>query len=289
MRDTASSSKQKNFFGKGWYFKPWDTRKTPTFYQATLETTGSTAFKNFFREEQHNDPAYSTCKIFKIISPSNWEYDLFQPLHFPEFYKNSPFFEMKFNYWDYQQAWYNAFPIQNHKHKHTRLFYFDKICDSTTFPSWFNQWWNLFGSTPEIISPATLNSYNLFREKFKPSDTDRRFHPLCLFCSKFFLPWVLGWTVEYTNDTTLVIQRKFRVKWWSKFKIPPSLSETNVQKWIANNGSSPKQVPQNTHYQQSEFLNQKSKMTALLAAATSPEEMQAILSKFTPLQQESSS
>ncbi|XP_073024284.1 uncharacterized protein [Primulina eburnea] len=269
------------YFGKGRYYKPYDINKTPYFYQAILEITESVIFKNFFLEEKHEDPAYSTCKILKVIAPADWGYDLTKSLFFPEKLKETHFFEIPFNYWDYHQAWYNSFLIQNQKHKHTWLFYFDtKICDPKQFPFWWNSWWEFFGSSYEILKPPIQSSFNLFKAQYKPTDEEKSLQPLALFCTKFYVPWVLAWTVELSDQKLPVLIRKFKVKWWDKFKSPPSLSIMNIQKWIKDcNVKTPEtfQTPQQT-----DFLVQKSQMAAMLATAKTPEEMQAILMKFTP-------
>lgn len=100
FHDPDPFSTIQKFFRKGWYFKPC-TRKNVNFYQTILQITNSVTFTHFRLEKTHPNPAHSTCKILKTIAPCDWEYDLSKSLCFPENYKDSPFYETPFNYWDY--------------------------------------------------------------------------------------------------------------------------------------------------------------------------------------------
>jgi hypothetical protein len=52
--------------------------------------------------------------IRKFIHPKDWGQPLHQPVSFPIQYRTSPQdFNTTYTYWDYQQAWFNAFLIQN--------------------------------------------------------------------------------------------------------------------------------------------------------------------------------
>ncbi|ESQ36913.1 hypothetical protein EUTSA_v10002933mg, partial [Eutrema salsugineum] len=76
------------------FFKPHNTDKTVLFFQTILEITESVSFKHFYSNENHTDPAYSTFKIYKVIAPSDWEYDLNENLNFPENLKDLSFFQI---------------------------------------------------------------------------------------------------------------------------------------------------------------------------------------------------
>lgn len=272
------------YFGKNNFFKPHNTDKTVLFFQTILEITDSVSFKHFYLNENHTDAAYSTFKIHKIIAPCDWEYDLNDNLNFPEDLKNLPCYNVPFNYWDYCQAWYNSFLIQSPKHKHTWLIFFDTTCNLSKSPYWFIPWWNYFGSVTEIFKPNIQKSFQIFKTNFIPSEEEKKFPPLALFHSKFHFPWVFSWTLEFTSDPIPVIQRKFRVKWWDKYKIPSNLYPSNILTWIKEQNSkiqtlnqTQNQTPETTF-----FLAQKSKMLAMLAGAKSEEEIKAISLQFLP-------
>lgn len=171
-------------FGQDWYYKPWSSEKTPTYYQTILEVSASVEIKHFYLREGHTNPAYSTFKILHVIPPQDWEGDVNKTFNFPETYKNEPFYDTPFSYWDYQQAWYNSFYIQNDKSQHTWLIYFDsKSCNPSTFPYWFaTQWWDCFGTIIEFLNqkPQVLDSYKFLKIYTNPQKK-KNFSPLFFF------------------------------------------------------------------------------------------------------------
>ncbi|KAJ9176922.1 hypothetical protein P3X46_012183 [Hevea brasiliensis] len=266
-------------FTKGWYYKPWDLSKTQAYYQAILEFTGSAKFKHFYLKENHADPTYSTCHIQNILNPSDWGQDLTKPKIFPLSFQNKIDHCQHFNYWDYQQAWYNTFLIQNHKNSHSLLFYFQKTFDPSKTPSWFAQWWKYFGALPEILTPEISESLNLFKTHYKPSPKEKRFPPLLLFSSKFFLPWVLIWFFEFRpQDGLNTIIRRFKVKWWDSFNIPETITNQGVKTWLKGKNLLPQTPIQNFSNQL--FLAQRSHAMARLAGAKNDEEYFAIMEQL---------
>ena len=114
-----------NFFPKGWFFKPWDLTKPQSYYQSILESSESVKFKYFFLSETHTKPAYSTATILKVLSPKQWGDQLHILKPFPaNFQMRLPHY-LSYSYWDYQQAWFNTFFIQNPKKTHSWLFLFN--------------------------------------------------------------------------------------------------------------------------------------------------------------------
>ena len=74
------------------------------------------------------------------------------------------------------------------------------------------------------------------------------------------------WNFRYhTQEKQLLIQRTFKVKWWSKFDEQAKLTETLVQNWLGSKGFLPPTIKE-TKAQQT-FLSQKSKAQSLLASA----------------------
>ena len=101
-----------------------------------LDITNSVKFKHFKLHFDHTDPTYSTCIIHKVIYPKDWGQPLHQPLSFPThlriYFQD---FNTSYMYWDYQQAWFNAFFLQNQNHNHSWLFYFHNGMILQTSPS----------------------------------------------------------------------------------------------------------------------------------------------------------
>lgn len=263
-----------NHFPKNWFFKPWDLSKPQEYYQTILEFTGSAEFKHFYHKGSH-DPSYSTCKILKIIHPKDWGQDLFKPKTFPINFQTKLDFCPTFSYWDYEQAWFNTFLIQNHYATHSWLFFLSDNANLPKFPAWFTRWWNNFGPIPDILPSDIRNGFDLFETHYKPSSLEKKFPFLCLYCSKFFVPWVSQWYLDYSsNNGIIVLQRKFKVKWWNSYRIPEKISKTAISEWLQKHGflGSP---PSQTN-----FLAQKSHASALLAAARTEEEYFKIMQQL---------
>ena len=79
------------------------------------------------------------------------------------------------------------------------------------------------------------------------------------------------WNLRYhTHEAQLILQRTFKVKWWSKFDEQSKLTEATIQKWLSSKGlltPSIKEVKA-----QGTFLTQKSKAQSLLASAKTEDE-----------------
>ena len=192
-----------------------------------------------------------------------------------------------FSYWDYQQAWYNTFFIQNPKKSHSWLFFFNSKITVQSLPNLFQQWWNYFGLSPDILTPNAINCLNLFKAHYVPSEFEKRFpHFLCL-CTNFFLPWVWMWNFQYhTQEAQLVLQRTFKVKWWSKFDEKSKLSETTIQTWLTSKGllGPSKEITK----AQNTFFSKKSKAQSLLASAKTEEKYFKVIEQLLALRSEPS-
>ena len=150
------------FFPKGWFFKPWDLSKPQSFYQDILEFTESVKFKHFYLSDAHSEPAYSTATILKVLSPKQWGESLHSLQYFPANFHNRLNHCLAFSYWDYQQAWFNTFLIQNPKKSHSWLFFFNSKITIESLPNWFQHWWNYYGPSPDILTPNAKACLNLF-------------------------------------------------------------------------------------------------------------------------------
>ena len=171
-------------FLKGWFFKPWDLSKPQPYYQSILKITESVKFKHFFHSETHSEPAYSTATILKVLNPKQWGDQLHKLQTFPANFQMRLKQCLFFSYWDYQQAWYNTFFIQNPKKSHSWLFFFNLKITVQSLPN---------GSSPDILTPNAINCLNLFKAHYVPSESEKRFPHFLYFCTNFFLPWVWMW------------------------------------------------------------------------------------------------
>ena len=245
--------------------------KPQSYYQSILEITDSVKFKHFFLSKAHSEPAYSTATILKVLSPNQWGDLLHNFKTFPLDFETRLPHCRSFSYWDYQQAWYNTFFIQNPKKSHSWLFFFNPKITVQSLPNWFHHWWNTFGPIPQILTPNATHCLNFFKAHYTPSESEKRFPPFLCFCTNFFLPWVWMWNLRlHTQDSQLILQRTFKVKWWSKFDEQSKLTENLVRDWLSAKGLL---QPTITHSKaQQTFLTQKSKAQSLLASAKTEEE-----------------
>ena len=79
------------------------------------------------------------------------------------------------------------------------------------------------------------------------------------------------WNFNYhTQDAQLILQRTFKVKWWSKFDEQSKLSEVTVQAWLSSRGLLTPSIQDVKA--QSTFLTQRTKDQSLLASAKTEEE-----------------
>jgi hypothetical protein len=142
-------------FPPNWYFKPWDLSKSQYYYMIILEIIGSTKFKHFKLQQNYSQYVYFTCIIQNILHFSDWKQPLLQTIQFPISYdvKLSDFIACSYSYSDYQQAWFDAFFLQNSKGSHSWLFYFNNFIMTSNLPNRFLQWWDYFDCIYKVIKP----------------------------------------------------------------------------------------------------------------------------------------
>ncbi|KAH9724150.1 hypothetical protein KPL70_007381 [Citrus sinensis] len=130
---------------------------------------------------------------------------------------------------------------------------------------------SMSGNSEPLQVDELINSDTSISTHYVPSESEKRFPHFLYFCTNFFLPWVWMWNFNYhTQEAQLILQRTFKVKWWSKFDEKSKLSEATVQAWLSSKGLLTPNIQdvkaQNT------FLAQRSKAQSLLASAKTEEE-----------------
>ena len=96
----------------------------------------------------------SYCELNKDLM--NWKFLGVTPPWAPRKFSQN-FSPQSYNYYDYQNAWYNAFYFQNDRFQHSWFFYFDKHLEIQNLPAWFHHWWFQFGPEPSILSSKRLD------------------------------------------------------------------------------------------------------------------------------------
>jgi hypothetical protein len=128
-------------FSPGWYFQLEHHYKTQTFYEFILVDTNSILLTHNKCKWDSSRTVFSKCVIKNVISPLQWNGSPWDQRKFSQ-----TFSPPSYNYYDYQNAWYNAFYFQNDRFQHSWFFYFEKHLEIQNHPAWFHHWWFQFGS-----------------------------------------------------------------------------------------------------------------------------------------------
>lgn len=258
-----------HLFGQGKTFCQ-NSFKTREYYQAILQESGSVQFNHRSNSNQGNID-FSKAHIIKIISPENWAPNLQAEkplLSFPSY--------PRYTYFDYQDAWTNAFLLRNYSHS---WFIFFDINFNCEYPRWFINWYRYMGLVPSCLPTEVFNGYKKFKELFVQQISE--FEYLLQFTMLFKIPWIMSWTFHYQEAKEISppwLNRQYRVKWWDKFKNPQANDQAVIK-----------------HYQQiyiqkpeveAKFINSLPSTDAALisrikaAVNSSPEELQNLLQEI---------
>lgn len=102
---------------------------------------------------------FSKIIIKQLITAEEWGISPFVEKSFT----SSNNVTIKYNYWDYIQAFDNVFFCQNDKKKHTWMI---KVCDrvyNSEIPNWFKKWWNKFGPLKDILPDIMIEDFKNYR------------------------------------------------------------------------------------------------------------------------------
>ncbi|CAK8563260.1 unnamed protein product [Lathyrus sativus] len=171
---------------------------------------------------QNNNPEsfinFSKCHVNKILLPREWGLN-------PNAEKAIRITEGKyiyFNYWDYVQAFTQAFYYQNPKNKHS-FFSINEEMINKPIPNWFYEWWAKFGPSLEILPKEILNLYNPWCNNSPLivkilSDNLITGQCLLLFFIKFQIPWIWRWTITISRNkfNIPILETNFFYNWWNK-------------------------------------------------------------------------
>jgi hypothetical protein len=185
-----------------------------------LTVTESVTISHYY---QNNNPEsfinFSKCHINKILLPREWGLN-------PNGEKAIKIAENKyiyFNYWDYIQAFTQAFYYQNPKNKHSWFFSINPEVVEKPIPNWFFEWWIKFGPSLEILPKEVMDLYTPWCDNSplisKVASTRLITGQCpCFFFTKFQIPWIWRWTITISKDkfNIPILERNFFYKWWTK-------------------------------------------------------------------------
>ena len=103
-------------------------------FQDILVSTSSVEFD--YTERSGGEIAYSKATIHRVIKPDQWSGDLFKPYELTRQLRHKNV-TIKFNYFDYINAWEHAFYYENRKKNSHGGFNFSNNFGKPELPNWF--------------------------------------------------------------------------------------------------------------------------------------------------------
>jgi hypothetical protein len=306
-----------HMFPPGWNFQPEHPHKSQTFYEFILVDTNSillTHCKCSF-DTTGSRTAYSKCLIKQVISHFQWNG---HPCNTRSFSKK--FTPQEYNYYDYQNAWYNALYSQNDRFQHSWFFYFDKYLNIQNLPAWFLQWWDQFGPEPPILPPARIDSrtpkqiergysndqihfpFSLpqIYEKFQSPPALCKFPKLLVFYTRYNLSWIMGWDFAFSSSSSKFLIRQIYVRWWEKYIVntsdyPKMISDCNLLDPQTNTpfllspykSDTPAKSPFKSHKSKKELKKQLQDALSQISDDSDDEEVRVAMAKNPHLFQDS--
>ncbi|EYU18268.1 hypothetical protein MIMGU_mgv1a020753mg, partial [Erythranthe guttata] len=188
------------------------------FYYAILDSTGSVEFDSVNRTG--GEWAYSKAFFKKVITPQQWNRDLYRFRELPKYRKEQNKFW--FNYFDYIKAWDGAFCYENRQRKHSWFFQFRDFDQSSPLPQWFLMWFNNWGFHPITLPDKIRTIYDDFIKSNASLKT-----PGLMFAILYQVPWIMKWDVIISKmplrkfgeivHNIPYLGRRILIKWWDKF------------------------------------------------------------------------
>ncbi|KAI5352722.1 hypothetical protein L3X38_005614 [Prunus dulcis] len=199
----------KSYFPPNSHFIPPAPFKNLKYYRDILHETHSITIKPIKDRENPHIILYHSLYIHQIINENEWSshpYDL-------KVIQS----ELQYNYYDYIEAWYSILLHQTVDFSHSWFLNFDSKFKSS-FPYWFNHWWEKHGPVIDLFPPPMQELVNYFTNKNKFKESELFFPNLLHFVAKYKVPWIFKWSYQ-VNWETRVLSRQFSIKWWDKFKL----------------------------------------------------------------------
>lgn len=189
------------------------TYKTRYFYESILLNTESCEISHFsgIQKEVYN---FSKIYIKKIISSEEWG---IAPLREREFYYSNNRNPIKFNYWDYVEAFNKVLLYENDKKKHSWFIKISSEAYEQEIPNWFLNWWKYFGTTGVILPQNFTELYSTWIDVNPKKDIPSDKYDLYFFM-EFSIPWIWKWVpiIGYTEHEIPCIKRSSYTKFWDK-------------------------------------------------------------------------
>ena len=145
--------------------------------------------------------------------------------------------ELYYSYYDYMDAFEKVLFYQNKNYDHSWFLMFNKKF-SSSIPSQFLKWWEMFGPIPQIFPEPLQDALRYFNSRYQASAHGSQFPVILHITIMYRIHWISMWNYTINNN---LLDREFLVKWWDSLRIDQIINQVHkdfpppVQKAIAHN------------------------------------------------------
>jgi len=144
-----------------WHYLPKHPEKSIKFYKNILIQEKFARVENIMNRADPMIVLYHKFIITGFISYKEWG-------RHPSLLKPLVGSELFYSYYDYIDAFKKVLFYHNKNFKHSWFLIFDKKF-SSTIPTWFLKWWEMFGSVPQIFPKPLQEALRYFSSRFRSS------------------------------------------------------------------------------------------------------------------------
>jgi hypothetical protein len=157
--------------------------KSLSFYSNILIQTRSVQIGPIYDKDDPSKVIFHRIKFFKVISEKEWG-------GHPSIEKELHGFSIKYNYYDYIEAWSKVFLYQTALMDHSWFIAFDKNF-TRVLPVWFAHWWSHYGLIPDVLPLNFVGTFDLFKSCYKVDAYGSNFPIIFHFAKMFKISWIL--------------------------------------------------------------------------------------------------
>jgi hypothetical protein len=203
----SASSLAFSYFPRGFHWIYEHPLKNLSFYSNILILTNSVQIGPIHDTLKDSSKIiFHRIKFFKVISEKEWGFH-------PSYEKELPGFSIKYNYYDYIEAWSKVFLYQTPQMDHSWFISFDKNF-TRILPMWFANWWSHYGLIPDVLPLNFVGTFDLFRSLYRMDSYGSNFPIICHFAKMFQISWIIKWQYNIVGNH---VERQWYCKWWDKF------------------------------------------------------------------------
>jgi hypothetical protein len=202
----SASNLALSYFPRGFHWIYEHPLKSLSFYSNILTQTRSVQIGPIFDKDDPSKVIFHRIKFFKVISEKEWG-------GHPSTKRELQGFSIKYNYYDYIEAWSKVFLYQTALMDHSWFIAFDKNF-TRILPVWFAHWWSHYGLIPDVLPLNFVGTFDLFKSCYKVDAYGSNFPIIFHFAKMFKISWILKWQYVIVGNR---VERHWFCKWWDKF------------------------------------------------------------------------